>query len=231
MANFNTHLIVSAAVSGFLTSALLVVDLTTLKTTILFGLLGTTAGFLPDVDSHNSKATRWIFSLLGISIASLATYSQEYFTTFPLLVLLWLSAFLFVRYGVFYVFHILTVHRGNFHSITAACCFGLITTAILYQMFDVRPFVAWGGGLFVTIGYLTHLLLDEMYSVNLVNRRIKKSFGSALKLISLRYKLSTVLFLTITAFTFFLTPPFTPITNILSHQHTYQIIQTKLGLK
>ncbi len=231
MANFNTHLTVSAAVSGFLASGLLVVELATLKAAVLFWLLGTTAGFLPDVDSHNSKATRWIFSLLGISIASLSAFSQNYFVTFPALVLFWLGIFITVRYGVFYIFHALTVHRGNFHSVIAALCFGLITTAICHQFFDIRPFVAWGSGFFVTMGYLTHLLLDEIYSVNLVNRRLKKSFGSALKIISLRYKVSTALFLLIMISTFYFTPPFKSVTEILSHQHTYQIIKMKFGLR
>ncbi len=34
----------------------------------------------------------------------------------------------------------------------------------------------------VTIGYIVHLVLDEIYSVDLKNRKIKKSFGTALKL-------------------------------------------------
>jgi hypothetical protein len=37
----------------------------------------------------------------------------------------------------------------------------------------------------VGIGYLTHLVLDELYSVDLLNSRVKRSFGTALKPFSL----------------------------------------------
>ena len=33
-------------------------------------------------------------------------------------------------------------------------------------------------------GYLIHLILDEIYSVDITGRKIKKSFGSALKICS-----------------------------------------------
>jgi hypothetical protein len=41
----------------------------------------------------------------------------------------------------------------------------------------------------VGIGYLTHLVLDEFYSVDLFNRKIKRSFGTALKPFSLAISL------------------------------------------
>jgi hypothetical protein len=44
---------------------------------------------------------------------------------------------------------------------------------------------AWIAGLMVGIGYLTHLVLDELYSVDLLNSRVKRSFGTALKPFSL----------------------------------------------
>lgn len=41
-------------------------------------------------------------------------------------------------------------------------------------------------------GFVIHLLLDELSSVDLLNRRIKRSFGSALKIISLKYWRATL---------------------------------------
>lgn len=46
--------------------------------------------------------------------------------------------------------------------------------------------VAWMAGLFVFLGYIIHLTLDEIYSVDFTGARIKKSFGSALKLFERR---------------------------------------------
>ncbi len=37
------------------------------------------------------------------------------------------------------------------------------------------------------LGFLTHLILDEMYSVDVMDTRIKASFGTALKLIDTRH--------------------------------------------
>lgn len=47
----------------------------------------------------------------------------------------------------------------------------------------------------VFLGYITHLILDECYSVNLSGFELKRSFGTALKLLSLRYWKASTLFL------------------------------------
>ena len=49
--------------------------------------------------------------------------------------------------------------------------------------------LAWLSGGFVFLGGLIHLLLDEIYSVDLRNIKIKRSFGTALKLVDLDNKL------------------------------------------
>jgi hypothetical protein len=45
-----------------------------------------------------------------------------------------------------------------------------------------HPGVAWLAGGFMFVGYLVHLTLDEMYSVDVMDTRIKASFGTAMKL-------------------------------------------------
>ena len=46
--------------------------------------------------------------------------------------------------------------------------------------------------IFVFVGALTHLILDECYSVDLANNRLKASFGSAIKIIDIRFPLATL---------------------------------------
>jgi hypothetical protein len=46
--------------------------------------------------------------------------------------------------------------------------------------------VAWLAGGFLLIGFLTHLILDEIYSVDVLGNHIKKSFGTAFKPIDMR---------------------------------------------
>src|SRR5581483_8048964 len=75
----------------------------------------------------------------------------------------------------------LTVHRGMFHSTPAMLIAGL-AVFLLDKGSDmpVRLFLAGG----VMIGFLSHLVLDEVFSVDFLGLRLKKSAGSALKLAS-----------------------------------------------
>ncbi|MBT6878078.1 MAG: metal-dependent hydrolase [Gammaproteobacteria bacterium] len=88
-----------------------------------------------------------------------------------------------------YAFKKFTVHRGIFHSIPAALVMGLLS---------IHLFVSYGwerDGLqviaaSVTIGYLCHLLLDEINSaVNLSGVPFipKRSLGSALNIFIITY--------------------------------------------
>jgi hypothetical protein len=222
MANFKTHFTVAITVSSALTVGLLIIDLATPKTALFYTLLGTLGGILPDLDSPHSIPAQLFFTLSGILFASLLTISQlPKFSQVELLLLGGMTYFS-VYYGVSKLVAKLTIHRGNFHSILAALWFGLATTACSYQLFATRELVAWLAGAFVTIGYLVHLLLDEIYSVDLANRKLKKSYGSALKLASLRYKMSTILLLLATVATFLFTPSTDKVVKILCNPHTYR---------
>jgi hypothetical protein len=47
--------------------------------------------------------------------------------------------------------------------------------------------VSWLAAVFMFVGYITHLTLDEIYSVDVMDTRIKSSFGTALKLFDRRH--------------------------------------------
>ena len=57
------------------------------------------------------------------------------------------------------------------------------------------------------VGYLSHLLLDEVFSVDLMGRRIKASFGSAMKFYDGRNIGDTSLVAVLTVIAFLLAPP------------------------
>lgn len=59
---------------------------------------------------------------------------------------------------------------------------GVFTAIAYYHIFRRPDGVAWLAGAFTFIGYLVHLALDEIYSVDIGDRRVKASFGSAMKL-------------------------------------------------
>jgi hypothetical protein len=99
--------------------------------------------------------------------------------------LIWVGVFLCVRYLIFELFARATVHRGIWHSWLGIAAAVLATVDIAYWMMDRSAESAWIAGFMVGIGYLTHLVLDEVYSVDLLNSRVKRSFGTALKPFSL----------------------------------------------
>jgi len=204
MANFNTHLTVATSVSATLAIGLFLSDSASAKAAFLYWLLGTLGGILPDIDAPQSIPTRLLFTSLGILFASFLVITEFKQISWLALSCLWIISYLSVRYGLSKLFNKLTVHRGNFHSILAALLFCFITTATSYHVLEIGELLAWFAGLFVMVGYIVHLLLDELYSVG--NAKLKKSFGSALKIASFRHKISTVLLVLATLGVFLLTP-------------------------
>lgn len=186
MANFQTHLYGGIVVSGGSVLALHGAGLVTEGQTLpLFGL-GVVGGLLPDIDADASAPVRGFFGVLGTVLA--------FAWTLPLvgrysplgLALIWIGSFLAVRFLLCEAFARLTVHRGIWHSLLATLFAALATVNLLHWMLGLAPRDAWVGGLMVGIGYLTHLVLDEAFGVDLLGVRTKRSFGTALKPWSLR---------------------------------------------
>jgi hypothetical protein len=78
-----------------------------------------------------------------------------------------------------------TVHRGIWHTLLMALVLALTATIAADLLLGLTPTLAWLVGGFTLLGYLTHLLLDEFASVDLFDRRVKRSFGTAFKPLSL----------------------------------------------
>ncbi len=227
MANFKTHLSVAAALSGAMTTGFLVVGVTTAKDVWLYFALGTLGGILPDIDANHSIPGRMLFSFFAIVLAFLALFSCVGIYSIAELLIIWLLTYVVVRYVIFQMFARFTVHRGVFHSLLAAVFFGFLTTAGVYRVFHLTPLSAWMAGLFVCTGYLIHLTLDEVYSVDLTGARVKRSFGTALKIISSDMQ-PTALLLLATLGVFFLTPSAERFVHTVLSFQTYQQIHMKL---
>ena len=113
-----------------------------------------------------------------------------------------------VRHLAGAVFKRFTVHRGIWHSLLAAGLCGLVTTALSYRLLAQEAGLAWAQGLALLLGCIIHLLLDELYSVDLVGARIKRSFGSALKLCDLREPGNSALMLLLAAVAYLMSNTF-----------------------
>ena len=182
MANFNTHLTVAAIGSGALATVCLATGVVSPNEMVMLTLAGTIGGLLPDIDLDHSSPTKLMFTVLALLIAFFAIFSQADDYAIIELWMLWGFCYAVVRYPLWQFFNEFTAHRGIFHSLLSALFFWFFTTTICYQIFDFQAFLSWLVGSFIFIGFIIHLGLDEWYSVEFNNRRVKRSFGTAMKL-------------------------------------------------
>ncbi len=180
MAGFQTHITVSTltgvgyGVWGYHSGA-------PLETSLLAGALCSVSGMLPDLDSESGRPVQEISSFAAAVIPMLML---DRFSTFgwshEMMVLAGAVIYAIVRFGVAGLFKRYTVHRGMWHSLPACLACGLLAFLVVAGPdIAIRLFKASA----VSLGFLSHLVLDEIWSVHLRSGRlnVKKSFGTALK--------------------------------------------------
>ncbi|MEZ5537932.1 MAG: metal-dependent hydrolase [Thiolinea sp.] len=227
MANFNTHITYAAAGSGLLSVLCLQIGLVDQRNALLLALVGSIGGILPDIDLQRSYPSRILFSMMGLFLGFMMVFSLE--TRFSILGL-WLvgiGSFLLVRFPVWYIFHHYTSHRGSTHSIVAALLCAFTATAVSFHILGKDDLTSWLVGSFLFLGFILHLILDEVYSVDFSNRRIKRSFGTALKLVDYPKTFKSALLIGATFIVWFITPDETRFWDILTSPQTYQIITAR----
>lgn len=207
MADFKTHTIVAAGASGALTTVLLVHYQLSVPLALLFWGAGTLGGIMPDIDSDHSTSIKLIFHLLSVIAATVSVIRLHEQLPIWGLWLCGLSCYLIVDYPIRYAFAQFTIHRGILHSLLANLLFALITIVGGFYLLNMPSWVAWGCGVFLFFGAVIHLLLDEVYSVDLAGGRLKSSFGSAFKLTSYREPLLTLGFILASGALYYIAPP------------------------
>lgn len=203
MANFATHIGVGTVVSGALATLTVATGLIPPDDLVAVTLAGVLGSVLPDIDLEDSRPSRAMFSGLAIfaSFAVLFTVAARFSVVEMLIV--WLGTLVFVRYGLHALFHSTAVHRGIWHSILAAVFSAVAAAAVFAHVLGRPEGIAWLAAGFVFVGFITHLVLDEIYSVDVMDTRVKASFGTALKWIDRRHPTHTgamVLALALVAF-------------------------------
>lgn len=214
MANFNTHLNIAVVSTGLASAVLLSADHISLNSALWLWFLGTVGGLLPDIDSDNSTSLDSIFNMFALSVVLIVLryMTNGKFTEIYLLELIAipLAVYAAMTFLIRPIFEKITVHRGSCHSLLFLLFFALLTTQLTWRLSadyaNQSEIIAWLSGGFVFLGGFIHLLLDEICSVDLHNARIKRSFGTALKLFDFNHKGLALLMLIIIIGLVFITP-------------------------
>ena len=228
MANFTTHIGAGTVAAGVLATLTLAADVVAPENLVAVTMAGVLGSILPDIDLKDSRPSKAMFSGLAIffSFAVLFTYATRF--SIAELWILWLGTLVGVRYGLHSVFHHLAVHRGIWHSLLAGA-FASFLTAIAFKYILGRPDgVAWLAAGFMMIGYIVHLALDEIYSVDVMDVRVKSSFGTALKLLDTRYPAASAGMLLAAALAFYATPSTAMFVDGISSRSLWSGLHTRL---
>ena len=207
MANFTTHIAVGTLASGMLATLTMAADVIAPENVVGVTLAGVLGSVLPDIDLKMSRPSQAIFNGLAVFLSFAILFNFAYQYSIAEMWIIWLAVYLGVRYGAHFVFHRMSYHRGIYHSVIAGLFFAFVTAIIYHYLLGRHEGVAWLAGGFLFIGYLIHLTLDEIYSVDIMDTRIKASYGTALKLWDHKHMGHSTAMAVAMVIAFLLTPP------------------------
>lgn len=183
MAGYREHISVSGLIGiGYGVCAPLIFGFT-IEQGVIAACLTWVGGMLPDLDSETGKPVQEIFGVVAALAPLVLMQRLISLGNSPDRVLLFgIGIYATVRYGGASMLGSVCVHRGMFHSVPAM----LIAAELVYLGYpsasvDVKLMMAVA----VAVGFFSHLLLDELYSVEWTGSRIRlnKAAGSALKFV------------------------------------------------
>ncbi len=178
---FRVHITGSTIVgAGYAVAAWTVGDMPPM-TCALAGGLCAVSGMLPDLDSGPGIPLKESVAFAAAVVPMMMIHRfHQMGLPMEAMILAGAAIYLTIRFGMSYILKNYSVHRGMFHSLPAT----LIAGQVAFLAFSAedplrRYFIASA----VVLGFLTHLVLDEIWSVKLgmFGPKFKKSFGTALK--------------------------------------------------
>jgi hypothetical protein len=180
MAGFKTHITTSTMMGvAYGTGAYLAYDVPW-HSCVLAGGLCSVSGMLPDLDSDSGVPLRESIAFAAAVVPLLLIHRWQRYQLEPeTMVLVGGTLYLLIRFGLGNLLRRLTVHRGMFHSLPALAIAGELTFLVCdHESLGMRVFFATA----VMAGFASHLVLDEIWSIDLARLRLKSSFGTAVKL-------------------------------------------------
>ena len=183
MAGFKTHITTSSVLGiGYGTAGYFVLEEPHVSTCLLSAGICSVSGMLPDLDSDSGVPIRETMAFAAAVVPMLLIDRfRQFGWNDEAMVLAAGLIYVVVRFGVAEIFKRYTVHRGMWHSLPAAASVGMLAFLVCScAEFDQRLFKTGAA----VLGFMSHLVLDELWSVEFKRgrMRLKKSFGTALKL-------------------------------------------------
>jgi membrane-bound metal-dependent hydrolase YbcI (DUF457 family) len=153
-------------------------------TCALAGGLCAVSGMLPDLDSESGVPVREgsAFAAAVVPMLMIERF-QHLGWSVETIAMVGGAIYLAIRWTLPYLLAKFSNHRGMWHSLPALLIAGLLACRVCSgPNLGIRFFKAGG----VMLGYFSHLLLDEIYSIDMRRGRfrLKSSFGTALKFYS-----------------------------------------------
>lgn len=181
MADFKSHMTVSTA-TGVVYALAGTQCGVGWETCIIGGGLCSVSGMLPDLDSDSGRPLREATTLAAAVVPIMMVDRFQHLNlSHERMVLAAGLIYVVIRFLVAEIFRRYTVHRGMWHSLPAAATVGMFAFLVM-QSEDISIRLFKTGG--VILGFLSHLVLDEIWSVDFRggSYKFKRSFGTALKL-------------------------------------------------
>jgi LexA-binding, inner membrane-associated putative hydrolase len=228
MANFATHLAVGIIGSGALATLTQASGMVAQTDIVTLACAGAIGAILPDIDLGSSRPSQLLFTGLGIVIAFAVMFNLPATYSLAEMWVAWVGTFLGIRFIGHNVFHHISHHRGIFHSLIGGLFFACVTAIFYVRGLGHGPGLAWLAASFVLIGFLSHLILDEIYSVDVFNTKIKASFGTAMKFADFQHPGASLAMAAALALAFFFAPPLQDFTNVVLTKPLWVSFQGKL---
>lgn len=228
MANFNTH--ISVAIIASSAAALIVYKAGILTTSefLLCSLMGTLGGLLPDIDLDHAVPARVGFNVVAMLAGFAAVVYWVRVLSVAELVVIAGLVYAAVRWGVFGLFNRLSHHRGMVHSVPYMAILAVSLVMLMYHGLRWSATSSWLMGLFLWCGALLHLLLDEMFSVNVFGLKLKKSFGSAFKFFDFQQPAWYIGLYALLGAMLYMAPPFSVFWHTLTDPVSWLILKSAL---
>jgi LexA-binding, inner membrane-associated putative hydrolase len=181
MPGFKIHISASTALGFAYGGAALVVYKQPLETCLLATGLCSVSGMLPDLDSGPGRPLRESVTFAAAVVPMLLIDRFKHMNmSHDAMVLAGGLIYLSIRFGMAWVLRHYSVHRGMFHSLPTALIFAELAFLLCSSGGLALRFYEAGA---VMVGFLSHLILDEIWSVEWKGLRphLKYTFGTAFK--------------------------------------------------